>query len=474
MDPIIACSSGRDSNYGVAILRISGFDDIASIYKAFEPFAPIGPPSNIQPRKQYFAKLLDGESLLDEVLFSYFPAPNSYTGENVLELSVHGNQLSISRILDFFCEKFSMRLARPGEFTRRALKNKKLDLTKVEGIDLFLNAKTKYALEAGIKSLSGEIQKDYEELYQTYLKLKASIEIFFDFLEDVGEESAEANFRASLEKLNIKVKKLFNKTQNNLNHVFSPEIVVSGPPNAGKSTLFNLLLNQDRAIVSNIKGTTRDYISENFEYGGTLYRLIDTAGIRETDDEIEKSGISLALDKSDKAFFKILLINPKDEMGDFKLADFDLVILSHGDSWDLGKLKLLEGLGKTTVISNLLNGPIGPKLDGSAYEISGPIEPEVKLNKINDLPGFIGEKVHKKYASLVKDEPNLIPRQREKIKRIYANLSDFNKLVTDSQDDLAIISSELNRIGLEIEELIGVVQPDDVLNYIFSNFCIGK
>lgn len=490
MDTIIACASGGGSNYGVGLIRISGFDALEPLLEHFYRISSSGPiepisAKSIKPRYQYFSKFLgDNKEVLDEVLFTFFPAPHSFTGENVLEISVHGNQINIERIINLFIVKFGFRLSEPGEFTRRAFKNKKLSLSQVEGLDLFLNAESALALKAGIKGLSGEVDRDYDQLYQCYLELKAAVEINFDFAEDVGEERAISNYLRLKNELIKNIQSLYAKTENSLSEFYDPEIVLIGKPNSGKSSVFNFLLKKSRSIVSEEVGTTRDYISENLFFDGKRFKLIDTAGIRETSNKIEKAGIEVSMTKSQESFFKVLIIDGRDsdyiESGPIEPGAVDIVFITRGHS--AGPIepiaKHLKVLGKVPIllIDFIPNssGPIEPDLY-QGYEVIevAPIGPEVKVSKNSKLNSLLADSVVRKFKKSFQEDANLVPRQREKIKIIYEKCTEFQRL-TSSEDDFAIISSELNILGSEIEELLGITPPDEVLNYIFSNFCIGK
>ncbi|WP_372653573.1 tRNA modification GTPase [Halobacteriovorax sp.] len=498
--PIIACSTGLQTNSAIGLIRISGFDHITQFQKFFKINL-----HKIKVRYSHFSALIDGESVLDEVVLTYFEGPNSYNGENTLELGVHGNQINIQRIISLFIDSGLVRAAKEGEFSYRALKNKKLTLSQVEGLDLLLNASSSFMLDQGLQVLSGDLHKQYLGLHASFLKLKSSVEISIDFSEDVGEEQCEVLLAEALKEFKSKVSTLWRRVQSNKSDLVNPSISLVGQTNAGKSSLFNLLLSNDRSIVSDQAGTTRDYVSEYLTIKGNTFRLVDTAGIRETDDQIEQIGIQRAIDISSTSFFKILVVNPlQTNIEDYKTLEgekFDLVIISHLDqlknfntsaflsnlpSADVAIIADLSMNTTTFTIvdsgsigPNSINGPMGasePESIGSiGPEYSGPMgaESTKKSGPIEPLEDTIQLLVLKKFNSLCSDNPLLVSRHRECVNNIYLSLSEFKSL-TENINDIAIISSELNILEAKVSELLGIISPDDVLNNIFSNFCIGK
>ncbi len=498
--PIIACSSGLQTNSAIGLIRISGFDDI----KAFQKFFRFD-LKNVKPRYSHFSSLLNKKQVVDEVVLTYFPAPNSYNGENILELGVHGNQINIQRIINLFISSGLLRAAKEGEFSYRALKNKKLTLSQVEGLDLLLNASSSFMLDQGLQVLSGDLHKQYMDLHASFLKLKSSVEISIDFSEDVGEEQCNVLLSESLSDFKHRVSQLWRRVQSDKSDLVNPSISLIGQTNAGKSSLFNLLLANDRSIVSDQAGTTRDYVSEYLTLQGNTFRLVDTAGLRETEDSIEKVGIERAIEISSSSFFKILVVNPlqtkKEDYKFLKNEGFDLLIISHKDQLcgfnfkefskilptfnfaisanlsintrdfsflEIGPIEPVNDFGPMGAESEKEDGSIEPKISGpmgaSGLVKSGPIEPlEVAIEKL----------VIAKFNSLCSDNPLLVSRHRECINNIYLSLLQFQEL-TDNVGDIAIISSELNILEAKVSELLGIISPEDVLNNIFSNFCIGK
>ncbi|MBT3982007.1 MAG: tRNA uridine-5-carboxymethylaminomethyl(34) synthesis GTPase MnmE [Bacteriovoracaceae bacterium] len=449
--PIIACSTGQYSNAAISLIRISGFEELSCFNNCFgsESFKPT-------PKMAEFKKLYNLKgSVLDEVVVNFFKAPHSYTGENILEIGVHGNLLNVQRIIDFFEQNLNFRVACPGEFTYRALKNKKMTLTQVEGLDLLLNAQSNFALDQGQSILSGSLNSELSSLHHNYLKLRAALELSIDFSEDVGEEAVSkeiANWSASLNKL---LSGLKSRVSSPIKNILSPQIALVGPVNAGKSSLFNNFLNTNRSIVSSEKGTTRDFISEYINFDGTHYKIVDTAGLRHGESDIEREGIKRSLEVLKDSFYKIFVVNPCDYLGQkfdqLKGEEFDLVVVTHSDVKN-GECPNFEFPFKAETTVQFSN--------------TSEANSEMSVDQIMQL-------VSDKFKRLSESKPILIERQRSLISRAH-KLSEEFLVSAKSQNDVAILSSQLYVLGSVIEELVGVVRPDDVLGSIFSNFCIGK
>lgn len=508
--PIIACSTGTLSNTAIAVIRLSGFKSLIDLQPFFS-FAI----KKVKARTSHLTNIIFENQIFDNGLMVFFPEGESYTGENVLELSVHGNLLNVQRILDLFIEKAHFRSANPGEFTYRALKNKKLSLSQVEGLDMLLNANSNLMLSQGLDILQGELHAQYMRLYGSFIKLKAAVELSIDFSEDMGEEESKLLFQQSFQSFQGQLESLHRRTQGNVSSLLAPEAVLVGQTNAGKSSLFNLLLKHNRSIVSSIAGTTRDYVSEVIHIDGTNFKLVDTAGIRESNDVIENIGIDRAFEILKRAFFKILIVNPFETNAEYlsKLTaiNFDLLIISHSDragfekkisSLDLGKIKAIEvamasfesGSIGPIDLTKFKSGPIGPTQNnatsgsmGPVPEKSGSIGPEnsnfivapiepvgpKSISESGPIEPLVKKILAKKFYAATSNSPILLERHRACINELYFKSLDlFNKINTI--DDIAILSSEVNIFANYLSELIGIVSPDDVLNSIFANFCIGK
>ncbi|MCB9094761.1 MAG: GTP-binding protein [Halobacteriovoraceae bacterium] len=434
--PIIACSTSAHGRSAIAVIRISGNFELEQFSEILK-FSRSGP---IEPRKSYLIKIHENDQLIDEALAVFFSAPNSYTGENVLELSVHGNPINVDRIIELFISKYRLRSANPGEFTYRAMKNNKLSLSQVEGLDLLLNASSYFALDSGQNLLRGDLDKEFIQLKEKFLTLKAYLELNIDFAEDIGEERSWSLARSAFQSFNDSLMVLWDRGSIEPKTILSPKIVLFGKANSGKSTLFNSLLKTERSIVSPIAGTTRDYISEFIMIEGVQFELVDTAGLRDTEDFVESQGIARAHELIEKSFYKILLQNVYEIDFSFEKFDADLVIYTH--------LDVVQDF-------NLPAGSIGANL------------------LVDDVTKQVIDKLLHKFKDVISKNPIVIPRHRELINSLSDRTTSL-KTLFDNEPDIAILSSELNLIEQELYELLGQVTPDRVLKEIFENFCIGK
>jgi tRNA modification GTPase len=479
--PIVACSTCLQGNAGLAVLRFSGFSDLAVFQKILKQ-----PTTSFTPRVQKRAFLVHpvtGEDL-DDALGCYFPAPHSFTGESVFELSVHGNVFHVERLLEIFCKHLNFSMAEPGEFTYRAFKNGKLKLSQVEGLDLLLNANSAFVFDQGLAQLTGELHENYLQLHSGFKELMAAVELSIDFADDVGEEAAVALRRSLVLKISDLLNRLYQRATRPIGSLLDPSIVFLGAPNAGKSTIFNHLLSDERAIVSSIAGTTRDYLVESLSFDFAQVRIIDTAGLRISDDIIESEGITRSRKQSQYAFMRVLVFNPFNDVIDINLSDFgdiDLVICTHADldCFDQALLKVdsvLKKLGVPVVLWGQNfdpNGPMGARLFSApigAKSLDGPIGPDYYLAPLLSVVAMVARI---KYEIITNNKPILVNRQRQIIKDLHQSFSNFRVLEL-TEGDVGIVASELHLLLSQSQELIGVYSADEVLHHIFNNFCIGK
>jgi tRNA modification GTPase len=480
--PIIACSTGSTSNTAISKIRISGFENL----DIFNPFFNKD-LSDLRPNEARLVEIAYKGRVLDEAMAIFFKGPNSYNGENILELDVHGNQINVERIMNLFIDNKVCRMSYPGEFTYRALTNKKMNLSQVEGLDVLINSHSSFAFDQGMDTLRGELGEKYKLLLDYFVKLKASLELSIDFLEDVGEEGAKKEFNQNYANFSELISSLYQRTRGNVENLMTPTVTLIGQTNAGKSSLFNKLLLNNRSIVSDNAGTTRDYVSEGLSIGNNHFKLIDTAGIRETIDQIEKMGIERSFELGKRAFFKILVVNPfetnLEDLNLLKDMEFDFAIFTHSDISGMEEKR--DELLKNPLFPSHSNhlclslGPIGPEKNESGpigpvgFGV-GPIGPEKNEGgPIGPIIEELRSSILNKFLKLCEKDPIIVERHRQVIGTIYDKTQRFQAVMNDL-DDPAILSSELDLIGNDIGELIGIISPDEVLASIFSNFCIGK
>ena len=380
MSTIVAIST-PPGNGGIGIVRISGKEAFNIIEKIFVP-------KNKSEIKGYSIKygniIDDNKNIIDEVLVSYFVSPKSYTTENMCEINTHGNNIILKKILEL-CIKNGANLAEPGEFTKRAFLNGRIDLSQAESVIDLINSKSEKEQKAAINQLEGYLSIEINKIKAKILDLMADIEASIDYPEyDIEERTSQNIIDESKNILNM-LKKLENTFEAGKILRDGVNVAIVGRPNAGKSSLLNAILKEDRAIVTNIEGTTRDTIEEYVTIKGILFKLIDTAGIRKADNEIEKIGI----DKSRKALNEAdLVISIFDSTK--KLTDEDkeiiefikdknsIILLNKSDLKNniLKEEKIITGLNKKTIEISALEKTGIEELYNSMVEL-------FRINEIN-------------------------------------------------------------------------------------------
>ena len=310
MSTIVAISTAPGIG-GIGIIRMSGKDCFKVLDKIFKPI-------NKSVEKGYtikYGKILDGEETIDEVLVSYFLEPRSYTTENMCEINSHGGNIIMRKILDL-CLKNGAELAEPGEFTKRAFLNGRIDLTQAEAVIDVINSKSDKEAEASINQLEGNLSKKIKEIREDLISGLADIEVSIDYPEYDEVEITNKKIIDILEKNEKKLIKLEKSFINGKILREGVKTAIIGRPNAGKSSLLNLFLNEERAIVTDIEGTTRDTIEEYMTIGGVPFKIIDTAGIRDTNDTVEKIGVKKAIDIANKSDLIIAIFDITREIND--------------------------------------------------------------------------------------------------------------------------------------------------------------
>lgn len=456
MDTIVAISTAPGLG-GIGIIRISGTDAFKILLKIFKS-KKVKTEDDIVANTIQYGHIIDDEKIVDEVLVSFFKAPHSYTAEDTVEINSHGGTIVMNEILKVVL-KNGAKLALPGEFTKRAFINNRIDLTKVEAISSILNAKSERELEISNTMLNGKLYNTINDIKKEVLEILMHIEVSIDYPEYDTEEKEETEIIEVLEKvLNILTKfeqnfDIGSKIQEGI------KIAIIGRPNAGKSSLLNLLLNKERAIVTEIEGTTRDSIEETFVVDGLPIKIIDTAGIRDTTEVVEKIGIERALKYAQNSD---LIIGIFDVSREFSTDDKKIIEL----------LKNNDGI----IILNKIDLP--NKLNSEDIKLIEELDKNILKTSIvnkegyNELLDIIRDKI--KYFQLNKDNENIIIHQRQK--NIITEAIMYTKQALKDIKILPIdmVSEKIQNIVNCLNELTGEDVKEEMLNEIFANFCLGK
>jgi len=440
---IYALSSGRGPS-GIAILRLSGKDTLKLCQK-------ITKLENIQANEVNFCKFYDpkNDNIIDpEALLLWFPEPNSYTGDDLAEFHVHGSNAVINSFLKVLSEQENCRLAEPGEFTKLAFQNDKIDLVKAESIGDLIHSETELQRQQAIQLVQGNASNYYNELREKLIKSLAYIEAKIDFAEDDLPEKVLQEVHKSIKDIYKNIKKILedNKIGEKIRDGFRVSIV--GEVNAGKSSLLNLLSKREVAIVSEEEGTTRDVIETYLNIEGYPVILADTAGIREAKNEIEKKGISLALGKS-------------------KEADLNIVMIDNSSSKINDKVKKLINNDSIVLLNKSdIKNKENHKFDADTILVS------VKDNRnIDQLIKKLKEKLSKKFIS---SSNVLITRERHRVK-LNECLKEIDKfLKKDQNKDIELAAEDLRMATRHLGSIVGKVDVEEILGSIFKDFCIGK
>lgn len=411
----------------------------------------------------HFGRLYDGEQMVDEVIALVFRAPRSFTAEEMVEFTCHGGPVVVGRVLRLMLDN-GCRLAEPGEFTRRAFLNGRIDLLQAEAIGEMIHARTESAYRTAVSQMKGDLSARLGGLREQLIRSRALIELELDFSEEDVEFQSRDELTAQIETLRGEVNRLIDSYQHGRLVSEGVSTVIAGKPNAGKSTLLNTLLGQERAIVSHMPGTTRDYIEECFIHDKTMFRLTDTAGLREAGEEIEHEGIRRSRMKMAEADLILYLLDLGTERLDDELTEIRELKAAHPDA------KFLTVANKLDRAENA-DALIRAIADGTGTEVIG--ISALKGDGIDTLKQHMGEltkgldKLHE--ASVLVTSL----RHYEALRNASDALQNALELV-EHQSETELIAFELRAALDYVGEITGKVVNEEVLNTIFDKFCIGK
>ena len=413
--------------------------------------------SEIPGYTMQYGNIVDDGKIIDEVLVSYFKAPKSYTTEDMCEINSHGGNVIMRKILQI-CLKNGADLAEPGEFTKRAFLNGRIDLSQAESVIDIINAKSDREAKEGIKQLEGYLATSIRKIKNEILDVMTNIEVSIDYPEYDTPEVLEDDLKKKMEEVLDKLHKLEASFDNGKLIKEGIKTAIIGKPNAGKSSLLNAILKEDRAIVTEYEGTTRDTIEEFVNINGIPLKLIDTAGIRETENEVEKIGIEKSIKYAKEADLVILIID-----GSKDLSKEDIEILN------------IVNPKKTIIILNKID--LEQKIDENTPEI-------VKFNNIIKISALKKEGIDKLYEKINDlfnfnqinvDNDIVITNERHKI-QIQKAIQNLNKVIKSLSINMPIdiVAIGLKDVLSDLGEITGEEASEEIINEIFARFCLGK
>lgn len=454
METIAAISTAPGLG-GIGIIRITGdkaFEILLKIFKSTK----VKKIEDIVPNTIIYGKIYDDSRMVDEVLVSFFKSPNSYTKEDLVEINTHGGSIVMKEILNLVLKKGAM-LAEPGEFTKRAFLNGRIDLTQVESIATILNAKSEEELRISGELLQGKLYNKVVNIKEKLMDILMHLEVNIDYPEYDTDEKETEEIISTVTDI-LKDLKRFEATFDVGSKIKDGiKVSIIGRPNAGKSSLLNNLLNKERAIVTEIEGTTRDSIEEDLNINGINIKIIDTAGIRETDEKVEKIGIERAITIAEKSDLIIAIFDiskPLNE-NDMKILDIiskkeSLILLNKYDLVkDIELPEEIKNTGKEYIYTSMLE----KKGTEDVIEWITKKTESLKINKNNDI--II---IHERQKKVITDV----------IEMIEQILKDLEIIPID------MVSENIRDVINKINELTGENVKEEVLNEIFKNFCLGK
>lgn len=443
----------------IAIIRISGA-------KTFEITSQIfvsknnKPIHNLSSLKRILGFIKHNEQIIDEVILSVYKSPSSYTGEDMIEISCHGNPIIINNILNLLVKK-GIRIAEPGEFTKRAFLNGKIDLSQAEAVCDIITAKNELALKIALNQLIGKEYKVFEKLHSDILNILTHIEAEIDFANEDIQKLTMEQILKEIEEIEEQIDYLIKNSESGLLLKEGIKIAITGAVNTGKSSLLNLLLNKKKAIVTHIPGTTRDIIEDNYNIDGFPVKIFDTAGIRKTDDIVEIEGIKRTFETIESADIVLFLLDGsrkinKDDIDLFnKIKDKQYILI-------INKIDLPVIIDKDTIKTEFNISEIQDILKISCLKNSG----------INDLTKTIKNIIINKNIFAIDDIIIANIRHKEALIKAKTLLQEMKEATKTKAYEL--IAIDLKRVVDEIGSIIGKITSEDILENIFKNFCIGK
>lgn len=445
------------SNSGISIIRISGNKSLEIINKIFKT------NSKIEPNTIVYGKLYDGDIHLDNVLVSYFKAPKSFTGEDICEINCHGGTNITKEILEVVL-KNGARLAEPGEFSKRAFLNGKMDLSQAEAVINLINAKTSTATRVAASQLDGNVSSRIKELREDLVELLAHIEVSIDYPEYDYEEVENDNVVKLLDNKIGEINNLLETYEHGRYIKDGINVAILGKPNVGKSSLLNKLADYEKAIVTDIPGTTRDIVEETINIGSVILNISDTAGIRDTEDIVEKIGVAKSIKKLDEVDLVIYILS-----ADENIKKTDIEMLSKIQNKDI---KLITVINKMDKIEKMIFDTILDELN--KIDVKNLIQMSVAKNEGVET---LKKEIEKMFFNSDFDYEQELVITNARHKDLLRKSIDYLRLAKneiDLNNPIDIISIYIKKATSTLGEIIGTDVNIDVANKIFEKFCLGK
>lgn len=457
IDDTIAAIATAPGEGGIGIIRISGEKSLKIAEEIFKSMSGKS-IKEYNKRTLIYGNIADNENVIDEVLLAYMKGPNSYTGEDVIEINCHGGFISVKKILELILSK-DVRLAEAGEFTKRAFLNGRIDLSQAEAVIDVIKAKTDIAHEVAQNQLEGSLSKKIRELRDKVTEILAHVEVAIDYPEEDIEHITYQTLKEKTDGLKKEIKKLYDTAESGKILREGLKTVIVGKPNVGKSSLLNSILGENRAIVTDIPGTTRDVIEEFVNIKGIPLKIVDTAGIRDTDDIVEKIGVEKSKESFTSADLIIMVLDASR-----KLSEEDIEILENLRDKQtivlLNKNDLKQEIEEEKILKYVENNSI---IKISALQQEG----------IEELQDKIESMV---YKGSVKNNSSLVvtnSRHKDALSKAYKSATDA-LIALEQSMPFDFVEVDLKNIWDYLGYINGDTVTEDLLDNIFHNFCIGK
>ncbi|WP_312334390.1 tRNA uridine-5-carboxymethylaminomethyl(34) synthesis GTPase MnmE [Sphingobacterium sp.] len=450
-DTIVALATSSGTNGAIAVIRVSGQHAIKITNEIFKGKNLLQQASHTI----HFGTIRDGEEIIDEVLVSLFVAPNSYTRENSVEISTHNSKYIIERVVSLLIKK-GARAARPGEFTLRAFLNGGMDLSQAEAVADLIASNSAASHQVAMQQMRGGFSNQLKSLREDLIHFASLIELELDFSEEDVEFANRDQLKNLINKIQVIVQKLVQSFEQGNVLKNGVPVVIAGKPNVGKSTLLNAFLNEERAIVSDIEGTTRDTIEDEINIHGVTFRFIDTAGIRETADVIEAKGVERTREKMKQARLIIYLFDPtqdKVEEVQSQLPEIENLHIPFVTIINKSDLLSEEQKAAYHVLNPLY---ISAKQQTGVEELKDELINRVQLGNLNTDDVMVTNIRH----------VEALQKTADSLERVIYGID--NPVTSD------FLAMDIRQALYHLGEITGSVSTDDLLDNIFSKFCIGK